>query len=116
MSRFLLSTQILFLLLLNILLGQEIKVLNYFSNSDSSIINFRDNNNVLIEGGINVSSFQKLNSEIRQGYSFGLTFNYSITNSIGLAIAWKILMPGRRKLNRTEPKRTYFFLIAASRQ
>lgn len=61
-------------------MSQEFKV----SDQDSSNISPKENNIVFLQGGINISSFQNMNSEIHPGYSFGLSFTKSITNSIGL--------------------------------
>lgn len=53
----------------------------------NSIQQFSKKSNLLVEGGINVSSFQNIISERRFGYSIGLTYSYNFNNSIGIDIS-----------------------------
>ena len=85
MNRVLVKLAILLLLWAAILYAQKPQIINEASNSDSTKIHRSKNQAFFIEGGINATRFQKLNSAFKPGYAFGLTFTYDITYSIGLS-------------------------------
>ena len=87
MNKYLFISQFLFFIFACLLSSREIKAKNYSVADDSSKIVPKVNQHLLAEGGINFSSFQTMSSLIKPGYSLGLTFNYDITDKIGLSVS-----------------------------
>lgn len=55
--------------------------------SITSLQQFKNQNFLSIEGGINASNFQNISSENMYCYSIGLTYNYYFNNSISISIS-----------------------------